>query len=186
MLMRMLRAAALSPALYEEVEKDKSLDREAVRVVAIVAIADGIGLALYRMMRTGDLDLLRALVWLAFGVIGGVFVYYVWAWVTQRVGGALYGARSGIGQVRRTLGYAQTPRALAFFWFVPAVGPALGAIGWLWALVAGIVAIRQALDFSSGRAIVTVVVGWVVALVIFWLLAFLVGIPFFMVAGLEI
>jgi hypothetical protein len=35
-----------------------------------------------------------------------------------------------------------------------------------WLLVAGIVAIRQALDFSTGRAIATAIVGWICMVVI--------------------
>lgn len=30
----------------------------------------------------------------------------------------------------------------------------------IWVLIAGIIAIRQALDFSTGRAIVTAILGW--------------------------
>ena len=30
----------------------------------------------------------------------------------------------------------------------------------IWILIAGIIAIRQALDFSTGKAILTVVLGW--------------------------
>jgi hypothetical protein len=185
MLRRMVRAAMLDSALYEAVEKDKTLDREARNVVILVALADGIGLALAQALSAEGLKPGRALLWLLFGVIAGVFVYYLWSYVTFRVGRALYRGGSDIGQVRRTIGYAQAPRALALLWFVPTIGPALGALGWLWALVAGIVAVRQALDFTTGRAIVTVIVGWLVAFVIFWLVAFLVGIPFLMFASLA-
>jgi hypothetical protein len=41
-------------------------------------------------------------------------------------------------------------------------------------LVAGIIAIRQALDFSTGRAVLTAVIGWL-ALVI----------PMMMIAGMR-
>jgi hypothetical protein len=42
----------------------------------------------------------------------------------------------------------------------------------IWVLIAGIIAIRQALDFSTGKAILTAVLGW---LVIFLPLALLVA-----------
>ena len=45
MLERMIRAARLSPQLYEEVEADTSATSQAMMVVALVAVATGIGTA---------------------------------------------------------------------------------------------------------------------------------------------
>ena len=50
--------------------------------------------------------------------------------------------------------------------FIPILGPQLAFVGALWSLAAGIVAIRQALDFSTGRAVLTVVLGWIVIILI--------------------
>jgi len=36
----------------------------------------------------------------------------------------------------------------------------------IWVLIAGIIAIRQALDFSTGRAILTAVLGWIAYLIL--------------------
>jgi hypothetical protein len=48
----------------------------------------------------------------------------------------------------------------------------LPLIGWLvrfavgiWILIAGIIAIRQALDFSTGKAVLTALIGWVVVFI---------------------
>ena len=35
-----------------------------------------------------------------------------------------------------------------------------------WLLVTGIVAIRQALDFTTGKAILTAIIGWVIAVAV--------------------
>jgi len=185
MLKRMLRAARFDTSLYKEVEKNKKLDREARNVVILVVLLDGIGLALAQALSTEGFNVGRALLRLAFGILVGLFVYYLWAYVTHLVARSLYHARSDIGEVRRTIAYAQSPRVLAFLWFIPGIGPALGTLGWLWALVAGIVAVGEALELTTGRAIVTVVVGWIVAFFLFWFLAFLVGIPFLMIAGVS-
>ena len=44
------------------------------------------------------------------------------------------------------------------------------SIAQFWMLIAGVVAIRQALDFTTGRAIATVLLGWIVGIAITFLL----------------
>jgi hypothetical protein len=53
----------------------------------------------------------------------------------------------------RTQGYARVPGLLAFFGFIPIVGWMLAVIAWFWGLVTAIVAIRETLIISTGRAI---------------------------------
>ena len=62
----------------------------------------------------------------------------------------------------RTLGFAESPKVFRIFAFVPIVGGLIQLTASVWALVAGIIAIRQALDFSTWRAIGTAIVGWVI------------------------
>ena len=42
----------------------------------------------------------------------------------------------------------------------------MGAVVGIWLLVTGIVAIRQALDFDTGKAVLTAFLGWLVAVAI--------------------
>lgn len=76
----------------------------------------------------------------------------------------------------RTLGFANSPGIFRLFAFVPFVGGAIAFGASVWVLVTGIIAIRQALDFETWRAIETAVVGWLVhVLFIFLMAAFLIG-----------
>jgi len=45
----------------------------------------------------------------------------------------------------------------------------------IWLLVTGIVAIRQALDFGTGKAILTAVLGWLFAIAVAILIALAIG-----------
>ena len=45
--------------------------------------------------------------------------------------------------------------------FVPLVGGMVRFALMFWLLAAGIIAIRQALDVSTGKAVITAVLGWV-------------------------
>jgi hypothetical protein len=60
-------------------------------------------------------------------------------------------------EVLRTTGFAFAPGLLRLFAFVtpPKLGVAITVSGDAWMLVCGIVAVRQALDFTTARAIGT-------------------------------
>ncbi len=162
LLDRMRGAAFLDIATYEEVEHDESLTRQAALVVVIVAIARGIG------------GLNEGTQGIFVGIVLALLGWLLWAGITYLIGDKLLGGTATWGELLRTLGYAQSPGVLLVIGFVPLFGWLVALIVPFWLLVTGIVAIRQALDFSTGKAVLTAVLGWVVA----------VGIPLVLVLGL--
>jgi hypothetical protein len=163
MINRVVRAAMLDVNLYEEVEADTSLNQEALTVVVLVSILSGIAAFLGGLIGG---NILLALLGLILGVVLGVINYYIWAYVTYFVGTNLFEGTADVGELLRVLGYASGPRALGVLGFIPCLGALLSLGGAIWALVAAVIAVRQALDFDTTKAIVTVAIGWVVILVI--------------------
>jgi hypothetical protein len=53
----------------------------------------------------------------------------------------------------RVIGFAYTPLVLSI---IPCIG---GVIGFIWAIAAGFIAIRQGLDLDNTKAFLTVVIG---------------------------
>ena len=151
---RMLGAAKLDVHVYEEVEADQSATAQAAIVVAIVSVASGIGGA-----QAG-----------AAGVFGGMLAAFVgwliWSGVTYLIGDKLLDGTATWGELLRTIGFAQSPGVLYVLGAVPAVGGLIRFGVAIWLLVAGIIAIRQALDFSTGKAVATAVLGWLAMLLI--------------------
>lgn len=99
-------------------------------------------------------------------VLLGVVNYYIWGYLTHYVGNALFDATSDPGELLRVLGYASGPRALGVLRFIPCLGGLLSLAGAVWALVAGFIGVREALDLDTVETLVTVFVGWVVILII--------------------
>jgi hypothetical protein len=66
------------------------------------------------------------------------------------------------GELLRTLGFAQTPRLLLVLAHVPTVGLLVQLVVFVWTLITSVVALRQALDFSTGRAVLTGAIGLIV------------------------
>jgi hypothetical protein len=70
------------------------------------------------------------------------------------------------GELLRTMGFAQSPSTLRVFGFLPGVGGIIMLVASLWSLLATIIAVRQALDFSTWRAVLTAAVGWVAYMIV--------------------
>ena len=162
---RMFGAAMLNTATYEEVEHDRGATGQAFVVVVLGAICVGIGNA----FQSGTPGLLA-------GLIGAVLAWLSWSAVTMFVGTRLFGGTADWGELLRTLGFAQSPNVLAILGIVPVLGRLVIFVVAIWTLIAGIIAIRQALDISTGKAILTAIVGWIVGIVLSMILGMILGI----------
>ena len=154
MIQRMIGAAMLRTGTYEEVEADTSATKQAMLVVVLVAVASGIG-------NFGSGGVLG----LVFGIAAALAGWAFWAWITYYVGTTILRTPetdANWGQLARTLGYAQSPGIFKVFGFVPVIGPVVFSIASLWQLIAVVIAIRQALDYTSTwRAIGVAVIGFI-------------------------
>ena len=155
---RMKGAAMLNVATYEEVEADTTATGQAAIVVTLGAIASAIGSS-----GAGSVGIIGALV---ASLIGWV----LWAGVTYFIGAKILGGTATWGELLRTLGFAQSPKVLAVLAIIPGLAWIVGTVLGIWLLIAGIIAIRQALDFSTGKAVATAVLGWLAMVIPFALL----------------
>lgn len=166
MIDRMIRAARLDSSLYEEAEHDLSLTGEALRVVVLVALLGGLGALLDHFVSGGRGGLGGALFSFLVYLVQAVVGWGIWAWLTYFIGTRVFHGTATWGELLRTIGYAYSPHVLDLFRFIPCLGPLLFAIAWIWSVVAGVVAVRQALDFDTGKAIGTVVIGWIIQAIV--------------------
>ncbi len=156
---RMIGAAKLDLGTYEEVEADRSATSQAMGVVVLSSIAQGIGNLAY-----GPRGLLAGL---ASALIGWV----VWAFLSYIIGTRLLPeveTKSNIGELLRTTGFASSPGILRILGIIPVIGQPLVFLILIWMLVAMVVAVRQALDYrSTGRAVAVCMIGFAVCLIVF-------------------
>jgi len=154
LLQRMIGAAMLRTGTYEEVEADTSATKQAMLVVVLVSVASGIG-----NVGVGGVPAL------VFGLLAALAGWSFWAWITYFVGTKILPTpetHANWGQLARTLGYAQTPGLFKVFGFLPGIGPFIFFFATIWQLIAAIIAIRQALDYTSTRrAIAVAVIGFI-------------------------
>ena len=154
MVDRMIRASRLDVQIFEEVEADTSATRQALSVVFLVALATGIA-------SIGSLGLLGLLVVVVVAVVG----WAIWAWIIYFIGTKIlpeHETHADWGQLARSLGFAQSPGVLRVFGVVPGVGGIIFLVVSVWMLVSMVIAVRQALDYTSTlRAIGVVLLGFI-------------------------
>ena len=165
---RMFRAAKLDAQLYEEVEADTDATMQAMTVVVLAAIAAGVG-----SLGSGSATAIVT------GTIVSLVGWLVWAFLTYFIGTRLLPepqTSADYGELLRTIGFASAPGVIRALGIVPGLGAPLFLIGGIWMLVAMVIAVRQALDYTSTlRAVGVCVIGWLVQVVIIILAAPLLG-----------
>ena len=167
---RVIRAAKLDVNLYEEVEADKDTMRQAMGVVVLASLAAGVG-------SISTLGLGGILL----GTLAALGGWYIWAWLTYFIGTRFLAepqTEADLGQLLRTTGFSSSPGLIRVLGIIPGLGTVVFAVASIWMLVAMVIAVRQALDYTSTfRAVGVCVIGWIIQTVILVLLFSLLGGP---------
>ena len=153
---RMIGAAKLDVRIYEEVEADGTATRQAMGVVLLSSVAAGIGSL---SLGTGVIA----------SAVAALLSWVIWAFLTYIVGTRLFPqsqTQADMGQMLRTLGFAQSPGVLRIFGGIPGIGPLVLGVVSVWMLVAMVIAVRQALDYTSTwRAAAVCIVAWLAVII---------------------
>lgn len=169
----MIGAAKLDLHTYEEVESDSGATGEAMGVVLLSSLAGGIG----------SLGLGVGLGGVVLGAVAALLGWVTWAFLTYFIGTRLLPepqTKADVGELMRTLGFAQSPGLLriagAFFSASPALFSLFQLVVSTWMLMTMVVAVRQALDYTSTtRAVGVVLVGFVANMTILMVLFGMLG-----------
>ena len=167
---RMVGAATLNVGVYEEVEADTGATGQAMGVVLLSSIAGGIGSV---GLGAGGFGGVIA------GGIAALIGWVSWAFLTYLIGTRLLAepqTHADVGELMRTLGFAQSPGLARVLGIIPVLGPIVLLVVSFWTLATMVIAVSQALDYTStARAVGVCVVGWVLSLVIALVSAVLFG-----------
>jgi hypothetical protein len=169
-LQRLIGAAFLRGEAYEDVEADRHASRQALGVVLCSSVAAGLGARGFGAGDAGDVVFFAAV---------ALMTWVAWASVVYQIGAhILPGARTraDVGELLRTTGFATAPGLIRIVGIVPGLTIPIFAIAALWMLAAMVVAVRQALDYTSTfRALVVCGVGWALAIALAVLFGVLFG-----------
>ena len=165
---RIMRIIRLDKSVFKEIANDPMATQQAAIVVVAAAILSGIGRAIAG----------RSFLGFVMGILVVMIGWVVWALVTQIVGAALFQGKGTFLQLLRALGYAQAPTALGLFAFIGCVGGVVSFVGSILALIAGLLALQQVMEFDIGKAIVTAIIGWIAAGIVGVILGLIFAVPY--------
>jgi hypothetical protein len=174
---RLRGALMLDARTYRDVEQDTDANGQAAITVVLAALAAGIGYVLSR-------DLVQNVLGT---VISSVLQWVIFSFVAYYVGASLFSTgQTSVtpGQVLRTIGFAQAPKLLLVLGIIPILGWVVGLIVFFWFIAAAIVALREAFEFDTGRAVGTGLVALVVIAIVDIVLGLLFGIGSALFGGL--
>ena len=154
---RMVRAIKADAHLYEEVEHDPKATQQVFLVIGIVAAAEAIGIALENLIFAEPLSgiLLESVVGFVLTVVG----IGLWSYLLYLVGTRLFKGKATPQEVWRAAGFARSP---GVFYIIPFVG----TLASLWMIYTNVIAARQALDVTTGKAILASIVSFLPYLIL--------------------
>jgi hypothetical protein len=156
---RMIRAAKLDASLYEEVEADRGALGQATAVVVLASLAAGFG----SIARGGVGGFLL-------GTMAALAGWYVWAFLTYWIGTRFLPepqTQADYGELLRTIGFSSSPGVIRVLGVIPGLTGLVFLVASIWMLVAMVIAVRQALDYTGTlRAVGVCLIGWIVQILI--------------------
>lgn len=131
----------LESEAFAEIEHDPSSLGQSAIVVTVAAAAAGLGNALADSAEI-----------VALAIIGNLVAWAISTAIIWLIGVVWLRHESDYPELLRTIGFATAPQALYIFQQTE-IGMLAMGVGWLWSLAAYVIAVREALDVSTGRAI---------------------------------
>ena len=151
---RLLGSASLKATSYEEIESDTRATWQAVGIVILSSLGAAVGIG--NTSGSGILALLFV----------ALATWIIWVVLTVFIGTQLLPGkqtRSNFGQVLRTTGFSAAPGIFRALGILPGIGWILFLAATIWMLFTYVVAVRQALDYTTtGRALAVCLLGWLI------------------------
>lgn len=161
---RVFGAIQLDAATFEDVEHDAGAMPQAVVLVVLVSVTTSV--AWYFSMWD-----VRTILW---GAAQSLVAWFIGAVALWLIGTRLLPGKkteADLGQLLRTVGFAQTPGLFGLLAVVPVLGLFVPFVVGVWIIAATFVAVRQALDYDDTfRAILVCFLAWLVSVVVFLVL----------------
>ncbi len=162
---RIIRIIQMDWTVFSDIQFDEEATREAAVVVGIAALASALGaLGGGFVGFLVHLLLVMAIYWL------------LWSYITMFVGTKLFEGEASFEQMARTLGYSNAPLVLGLFGLAPCLGGLIRLAAGALALVLTFFAVRETQRLSTEKAIATVVIGWMIAIIASMILSSIIGV----------
>ena len=175
---RMFRAAMLDSLVFDEIKQDRESMNQAVQVIVIVGVIGILGSVVQTLNAAPEAAVgpnadVPTSIW--FTAATTVVGWVVSAFLAYLIGTGVFGGSGSVSEALRALAFAQSPSVIAILG-VPLtflgqtagaiLGGILGFAAVIWVLVASVVATRQTMGISTGKATITMIIVAIVLVVL--------------------
>lgn len=173
MLDRIMGIVTLKPATYRAVADDQNATGQAAIIVVVMAVVAAVIGAVVLSAFSTALPTGTAggstLGFIVRTIVNAIITWLVGSWVFAFVSTTFFGGKTNTGEMLRVFGFTQVFQILAII-------PCLGAIlALILSVIGAIIGIREASEFDTTKAILTGVVGFVILLVVSFVVALILG-----------
>ncbi len=174
MLDRIIGVVTLKAPVYRQIADDQTATSQAAIIVIIATLVRGFFQGLVTTTSSGTVQvnvvgaILGAIVTVIVGLIAWVFSAWVLAFVAQRLDG-----KTDTSEMMRVTGFVQVFSVVAVLNILVAISPMLGCITGLIGLAVGIlsligylIGVREAAEFTTGKAVVAAIIAAIVNFII--------------------
>lgn len=174
---KLLRAAQLDSSLYEAIEHDPAALKHAAMAIILINICSAVGSIVYYIrveeitITAGELPIISIIAGVA--IVIALVKWLILTGIIYLVGVKIFKGTASFEEVLRTIAFAYAPVVLQILLplFLGYEWVLLILLGTnLWMIVALVIAVRQSLDFTTGKAFGIVVLAGIVYFIISWLL----------------
>jgi hypothetical protein len=152
--------------VYKEVAEDKTATSMAAIIVVVVAVLVG--------LISGLFNSVQGLVYsLVYSIVVQLIIWAIGSWLLAFIAKQFFHGDTDTSEMLRVTGYTSIFQILGV---IPVVG---SIIGGLLQAVANVIGIREAAGFDTTKAILTVVIEWVIVLIIIVIIGVILGLLFF-------
>jgi hypothetical protein len=167
--------------VYREVAEDTSATTTAavilVVVNAIVGFVNGLAFAIGQGVEPVG-TIVGAILWVVFQIFAALVGWVIFSYLSSIVAKSLFEGKTDPGEMLRVFGFAN-------IFSIIGIIPCLGLIAPILAIVATVIGIREAGEFSTGKAIGTAVIAGIAAMIAYIIIMIIPAFIFGMIFGLS-
>ncbi len=176
MFQKIMGIITLKAPTYKAVAEDPNATKEAMMIVVIVAVINGLVGGFTTSAVAGD-SIVSGLIRAVIAIVFGLITWYVAAWVLAAVAKA-FGGKTDTNEMLRVTGYVYVFNLVGLLALLGLITPTLlclagivGLVALVLSLIGYVIGIREAAEFSTGNAVITALV----AVVVSWIISFVAG-----------
>src|SRR3989442_4896175 len=158
---RIYRIARFDKDAFRELKEDRNATGQAIAVLLLVGLSYGLGFSIFSGLQTKSLSPSQLISGTIANMIFTDFAAFIWSATVFLVGTKLFQGKTGFWELARPLFFSAAPGVFFILISIP-IRPVIIATAIItsaWIVSAEFVALKNAMGFSTQRALLTSVVG---------------------------